>query len=127
MLTELETIIEYILSKTHLSGLIFILSLLSLKSTGQEYAIGADLSFLKSAEDRGFGFKENNEVKPGLKIFREHGLYTAFNTLIMNPLGCCFLFRIRASCLSISPPIPPKGGLFLCTNLNPPLGGQGGG
>ena len=65
----METIIEYILSKTHLSGLIFILSLLSLKSTGQEYLIGADLSFLKSAEDRGFGFKENNEVKPGLKIF----------------------------------------------------------
>jgi arabinogalactan endo-1,4-beta-galactosidase len=73
MLTEMETIVEYILSKIRLSGLIFFLSLLSLKSIGQEYAIGADLSFLKSAEDRGFGFKENNEVKPGLKIFREHG------------------------------------------------------
>jgi arabinogalactan endo-1,4-beta-galactosidase len=62
MLTEMKTLIEYILSKTHLRGLIFILSLLSLKSIGQEYAIGADLSFLKSAEDRGFGFRENNEV-----------------------------------------------------------------
>ena len=39
----------------------------------QEYAIGADLSFLKQAEDDGFHFKENGEAKPGLQIFREHG------------------------------------------------------
>jgi arabinogalactan endo-1,4-beta-galactosidase len=44
-----------------------------IESKGQEYAIGADLSFLKSAEDRGFQFKENDIVKPGLQIFREHG------------------------------------------------------
>jgi arabinogalactan endo-1,4-beta-galactosidase len=69
----MKTSFKYFLSKTRLSGLIFILSILSLNSMGQEYAIGADLSFLKSAEDRGFGFRENNEVKPGLKIFREHG------------------------------------------------------
>jgi arabinogalactan endo-1,4-beta-galactosidase len=54
-------------------GTVLIMALLPLKSPGQEYAIGADLSFLKSAEDRGFRFKENNEVKPGLKIFRDHG------------------------------------------------------
>ena len=39
----------------------------------QEYAIGADLSYLKSAEDRGFSFKENGNPKPGLEIFRDHG------------------------------------------------------
>jgi arabinogalactan endo-1,4-beta-galactosidase len=39
----------------------------------QEYAIGADLSFLKSAEDKGFTFKENNNPKSGLQIFRDHG------------------------------------------------------
>jgi arabinogalactan endo-1,4-beta-galactosidase len=39
----------------------------------QEYAIGADLSFLKSAEDRGFQFKENEVSKPGLQIFKDHG------------------------------------------------------
>ena len=44
-----------------------------LNSSAQEYAIGADLSFLKSAEDKGFGFKENNVVKPGLEIFADHG------------------------------------------------------
>jgi arabinogalactan endo-1,4-beta-galactosidase len=49
--------------------LIFKASLLS----GQEYAIGADLSFLKNAEDRGFRFKENDTVVPGLHIFKEHG------------------------------------------------------
>jgi len=46
---------------------------LQVKLNGQEYAIGADLSFLKSAEDRGFQFKENDIVKPGLQIFKDHG------------------------------------------------------
>ena len=39
----------------------------------QEYAIGADLSFLKMAEERGFAFKENGTAKPGLEIFKDHG------------------------------------------------------
>jgi arabinogalactan endo-1,4-beta-galactosidase len=38
-----------------------------------EYAIGADLSFLKQAEDRGTVFKDNGEAKPGLHIFKDHG------------------------------------------------------
>jgi len=42
-------------------------------SLAQEYAIGADLSFLKQAEDNGFVFKENGQGKPGLQIFKEHG------------------------------------------------------
>ena len=37
------------------------------------YAVGADLSFLKSAEDRGVQFKDNGVVRPGLDIFRDHG------------------------------------------------------
>ena len=37
------------------------------------YAIGADLSFLKQAEDRGTQFKDNGEAKPGLQIFKDHG------------------------------------------------------
>lgn len=39
----------------------------------QDYAIGADLSFLKQAEDNGFEFKEKGKVKPGLEMFKEHG------------------------------------------------------
>jgi arabinogalactan endo-1,4-beta-galactosidase len=38
-----------------------------------DYAIGADLSFLKQAEDRGTVFKDNGEEKQGLLIFKEHG------------------------------------------------------
>jgi arabinogalactan endo-1,4-beta-galactosidase len=42
-------------------------------ASSQEYAVGADLSFLKMAEDQGFQFKENGEVRPGLEIFKDHG------------------------------------------------------
>jgi len=42
-------------------------------SRAAEYAIGADLSFLKQAEDRGTVFKDNGETKPGLQIFKDHG------------------------------------------------------
>jgi len=38
-----------------------------------EYAVGADLSFLKQAEDHGKIFKDNGEAKPGLEIFKDHG------------------------------------------------------
>ena len=38
-----------------------------------DYAIGADLSFLKQNEDRGVVFKDNGEAKPGLQIFKDHG------------------------------------------------------
>ena len=39
----------------------------------QEYMIGADLSFLKAAEDQGFVFRDDGEQKPGLQIFKDHG------------------------------------------------------
>ena len=42
-------------------------------SRGADYAIGADLSFLKQAEDQGAVFKDNGEAKPGLQLFRDHG------------------------------------------------------
>ncbi|MEX2601772.1 MAG: glycosyl hydrolase 53 family protein [Balneolaceae bacterium] len=45
----------------------------TLSSVQLNYAIGADLSFLKMAEEQGMEFKVNGEVKPGLEIFREHG------------------------------------------------------
>jgi arabinogalactan endo-1,4-beta-galactosidase len=38
-----------------------------------DYAVGADLSFLKQAEDRGTVFKDNGAAKPGLQIFKDHG------------------------------------------------------
>lgn len=38
-----------------------------------EYAVGADLSFLKQAEDRGAVFKDGTNAKPALQIFKDHG------------------------------------------------------
>jgi len=38
-----------------------------------DYAVGADLSFLKQAEDRGVIFKDEGTPKPGLQIFKDHG------------------------------------------------------
>lgn len=37
------------------------------------YAMGADVSFLKQAEDRGTVFKDGGAARPGLEIFRDHG------------------------------------------------------
>jgi arabinogalactan endo-1,4-beta-galactosidase len=61
--------------KRNLSFFLFLLVCIVLppKTAAQKYAIGADLSFLKSAEDRGFVFKENDSAKAGLQIFKDHG------------------------------------------------------
>lgn len=37
------------------------------------YAVGADLSFLKMAEDSGMVFKDDGQAKPALDIFKDHG------------------------------------------------------
>jgi arabinogalactan endo-1,4-beta-galactosidase len=38
-----------------------------------DYAVGADVSFLKQAEDHGTVFKDNGVAKPGLEILKDHG------------------------------------------------------
>ncbi|HTS12947.1 MAG TPA: glycosyl hydrolase 53 family protein [Candidatus Limnocylindrales bacterium] len=37
------------------------------------YAVGADVSFLKAAEDGGKVFRDNGQAKPGLDILKDHG------------------------------------------------------
>jgi arabinogalactan endo-1,4-beta-galactosidase len=39
----------------------------------KDFAVGADLSFLKSAEDAGAVFRDHGRPMPGLQIFRHHG------------------------------------------------------
>lgn len=39
----------------------------------EDYAVGADLSFLSWAESHGTIFKDGGIARPGLRIFREHG------------------------------------------------------
>jgi arabinogalactan endo-1,4-beta-galactosidase len=38
-----------------------------------DYAVGADVSFLKQAEDKGTVFKDGGQPKPGLRILKDHG------------------------------------------------------
>lgn len=38
-----------------------------------DYAVGADVSFLKSSEDGGKVFKDGGQAKPGLEILKDHG------------------------------------------------------
>ncbi|MFC1568715.1 arabinogalactan endo-beta-1,4-galactanase [bacterium] len=66
----------------HASGIFMIFLLITLFSIPEssaiaqgasDYAIGADLSFLKHAEDSGVRFKDGGKVKSGLKIFKDHG------------------------------------------------------
>ncbi|MBN1509345.1 MAG: glycosyl hydrolase 53 family protein, partial [Sedimentisphaerales bacterium] len=49
--------------------------LTALAATGHsaDYAIGADLSFLKQAEEQGTVFKDDGQARPGLEIFKDHG------------------------------------------------------
>jgi len=50
-----------------------VLSLISNSLRALDYAVGADLSFLKQAEDRGTVFKVNGQAAAGLQILQEHG------------------------------------------------------
>ena len=38
-----------------------------------DFAVGADFSFLKQAEEHGTVFKDGGAAKPGLQIFKDHG------------------------------------------------------
>src|ERR1039458_190115 len=61
----------------HRAGLLpFVLSiqfLFSGAAKAADYAVGADLSFLKQAEAQGAVFKDHGQAKPGLALFRDHG------------------------------------------------------
>jgi arabinogalactan endo-1,4-beta-galactosidase len=48
-------------------------SVFCLSANAEDYAIGADLSFLAHAEQNGVVFKDDGQAKPGLQIFKEHG------------------------------------------------------
>ena len=45
----------------------------SLPAACQDYASGADVSFLAQAEQQGIAFKDGGAAKPGLEILRQHG------------------------------------------------------
>lgn len=59
--------------KTRAALLIVFLLLACASTHAADYAVGADLSFLKQAEDRGTIFKDGTNAKPALQIFKDHG------------------------------------------------------
>lgn len=66
VLSKLVYVSALLLSFTGLSGSRALAS-------DSEYVVGADLSFLKSIEERGVEFKDGGTEKPALKIFRDSG------------------------------------------------------
>jgi len=54
---------------------------------GSEFAFGADLSFLKQAEDQGIIFKDGTNAVPGLQLFRNHGYNWVRLRLFVEPVG----------------------------------------
>jgi arabinogalactan endo-1,4-beta-galactosidase len=52
--------------------LLLVLALRSTAAGDADYAIGADLSFLRQAEAQGVVFKDHGEARPGLQIFKDH-------------------------------------------------------
>ena len=56
-------------------------------SRGADFAFGADLSFLKQAEDGGKVFKDGTNATPGLQIFRNHGYNWIRLRIFVEPVG----------------------------------------
>jgi arabinogalactan endo-1,4-beta-galactosidase len=56
-------------------------------SRAADFAFGADLSFLKQAEDRGFVFKDGTNATPGLQIFRNHGYNWVRLRIFVEPVS----------------------------------------
>ena len=96
-----------------------------------DYAIGADLSFLKQAEDRGTVFKDAGKTQPGLLIFKDHGYNWVRLRLFHSPkslpnnldytIALAKAARGRAS-NSCSISITPTPGPTRASNSRPQLG-----
>lgn len=59
----------------------------SFPARAYDFAFGADLSFLKQAEDEGKVFKDGTNAEPGLQIFRNHGYNWIRLRLFVEPVG----------------------------------------
>jgi len=68
-----------------LGVLVVVLSYPGAPARAADYAIGADLSFLKQAEDRGTVFKDEGKARPALRIFKDHGYNWARLRLFHSP------------------------------------------
>jgi len=60
-------------SATLAAFLMLALAVAARPQAADNYAIGADVSFLEQAEEQGKVFKDNGVAKPGLQILKDHG------------------------------------------------------
>ena len=63
------------------------LGIWNLPARGSEFAFGADLSFLKQAEDRGTVFKDGTNALSGLQIFKNHGYNWVRLRIFVEPVS----------------------------------------
>ena len=66
---------------------VFLFSVAENPSHASDFAFGADLSFLKQAEDRGTVFKDGTNATPGLQIFKNHGYNWIRLRIFVEPVG----------------------------------------
>ncbi|HZI33505.1 MAG TPA: glycosyl hydrolase 53 family protein, partial [Candidatus Binatia bacterium] len=66
---------------------VFGLGVMANLGRASEFAFGADLSFLKQAEDNGQVFKDGTNAVPGLQLFRSHGFNWIRLRLFVEPVG----------------------------------------
>jgi arabinogalactan endo-1,4-beta-galactosidase len=56
-------------------------------AAASDFAVGADLSYLKQAEDSGTVFKDGTNAMPGLQIFKNHGYNWIRLRIFVEPVG----------------------------------------
>jgi arabinogalactan endo-1,4-beta-galactosidase len=71
---------------TILTAILFVSAAENL-SRASDFAFGADLSFLKQAEDGGKVFKDGTNALPGLQIFKNHGYNWIRLRIFVEPVG----------------------------------------
>lgn len=73
-----------------LTKLLFVISAtlaIARSASAYDFAVGADLSFLRQAEENGMVFKDGTNAMPGLQIFRNHGYNWIRLRLFVEPVG----------------------------------------
>lgn len=82
-----ESILKSRYALLTVAALIFMSALGPIARAQSQYAIGADVSFLRQAEQQGTVFKENGAAKPALQILKDHGYNWVRLRLFVNPTG----------------------------------------
>ena len=72
---------------TRLEAILALLILAGAPARAFDFSFGADLSFLKQAEDRGRVFQEGTNAMPGLQLFRNHGYNWIRLRIFVEPVG----------------------------------------